>query len=47
MFTLPPENIRVSTSLQEKQRELIIVLLPCHQPIGFDVALSLSLVIAL
>ena len=34
------------TSLQEKQRQLHVVLLPRHQPVGLDVAFPLSIFVA-
>ena len=44
---LPPEDIRVRTSLKEQQRQLVVVLLPRHQPIRLNMTLPLALVVTL
>jgi hypothetical protein len=47
LITLPPEQIGMGSGLEKQQRELIIVLLPRHQPVRLYVALPLTLMVAL
>lgn len=44
---LPPEEIGMRASLEEQERELVVILLPRHQPVRLDVALPLVLMVAL
>ena len=44
---LPTEKVGVGASLEEQQRQFLVVLLPCHQPVRLDVALPLPFVVAL
>ena len=36
---LPTEDVGMSACLEEQQCELVVVLLPSHQPVRLDVAL--------
>ena len=40
------EQVCVCAGLQEQERQLGVVLIPCHQPVGLDVALPLSFMVA-
>ena len=44
---LPAEKVSVGACLEEQQRQFLVVLLPCHQPVRLNVALPLPFVVAL
>ena len=44
---LPAEDVSMSACLKEKERKFIVVLLPGHEPIRFDMTLPLSLMVSL
>ena len=39
---LPTKEVYMCASLEEKERELIVVLLPSHEPVRLDVTLPVS-----
>ena len=46
VYRLPAKEVCMRAGLKEQQRELVVILLPRHQPVRVNVALPLTFMVA-